>query len=284
MVWAHRTRRRSRPVGSARAWSSRIRYQPPAGDAGALACGAVSVSGQHPTGPEPVVPPPGGGRRLSVGDLLVAVGGVLIVIFSFAPFVAYDKALVESAAGAGSPDFDGWYSAWSAQTFMAPLTWFVVVAGLLLAALAVLRLVRGGNPARGGISATVAELGLALFAFFVLIGYALSAKDMMFGVDDINAEVRAVFDFPLGFSWGGMLMLAGAVLALAGALITHFDLVPALRRASPSAASQPATPYQAPTYPPPMEFHQQQSGGLPPQQPYPPPVQFHEQGRDQEPS
>jgi uncharacterized integral membrane protein len=212
-------------------------------------------------------------QRPTVGDVLVAAGGTVIFLFSFAPFVAYDDALVRSARG-DDAGFSGRFSAWSAQTFMAPLTWFVIVAGLLLVALAAVRIARGGDPARLGVSAGQAQLGLGMFVFFVLLGYALANKDMMFGIDDVNADVRAVLDFPLTFGWGGVLMLVGAVLALGGALLNHFGIDP-LRPARP-----PATPYQAPTYPPPVEFHDVPTD-QPQSQPYPPPVQFHEQSNEQ---
>jgi uncharacterized integral membrane protein len=205
--------------------------------------------------------------------VLVAAGGTVIFLFSFAPFVAYDDALVRSAQG-DDAGFSGRFSAWSAETFMAPLTWFVIVAGLLLVALAAVRVVRGGDPVRLRVSASQAQLGLGLFVFFVLLGYALAAKDMMFGIDDVNADVRAVLDFPLTFGWGGVLMLVGAVLALGGALLNHFGVNPLHPARRPTPVPRPST------YPPPVEFHEQPTD-RPPPQPYPPPVQFHEQSTDQ---
>lgn len=215
-------------------------------------------------------------QRPTVGDVLVAAGGTVIFLFSFAPFVAYEEALVRATAGENA-NFTGRFPAWSAQTFMAPLTWFVVVAGLLLVALAAVRILGGGNPARLGVSASQAQLGLGLFAFFVLLGYSLAPKDMLFGIDDADPDTRAILDFPLHFAWGGVLMLVGAVLALGGALLNHFGIDP-LRPARPPARPDQGRADQ--TYPPPVEFHDVPTE-QPRSQPYPPPVRFHEQSNEQ---
>src|SRR5690606_34528355 len=66
--------------------------------------------------------------RVGLGDALAAVGAVLVVLFSFAPFVGYtDSDLIEEAIERNVPT---WYSAWAVETFMAPLSWLIVFAAL----------------------------------------------------------------------------------------------------------------------------------------------------------
>ena len=226
-------------------------------------------------------------RRIALSDLLTAFGGLLIFAFSFAPFVAYDDDFADLVARSQNRDFDGWYMAWSLQTFMAPLTWFVIIAGLLLLASAVLRILRGGNPSRFGLSLTGVQLGLALFAFFVLVGYTLSDKQINFGLDEFaDEEIR---DFDLSISWGGVLMLLGALIALAGAVLAHMNIGPVFDGGAP--AGQPgADPTQAiqqqqQQYQQTGTFPQQQQPGYPQQQQgYPPQQQgYPQQGYEQQP-
>jgi hypothetical protein len=206
----------------------------------------TEVFGAPPTTGQYAPPPPQGGGRLggaggraqtmakaqfaalrarppAIGDMLIMGGGLFVFLWSFAPFVSYDDELVASLNRGDGPDIDGSYSAWAAETFMAPLTWWVVLAALLLIVLAVLRY-RRGEVRLPGATLTGLQFGLGLFVFFVLLGYALSNKEMTFGLDEINEQARAVVNTDLSFAWGGMLMLIGALVALVGAVLNHFNV------------------------------------------------------------
>lgn len=154
------------------------------------------------------------------------VGGTLIFSFSFAPFVAYDERLVEAMAE-GRAEFPESFSAWSTETFMAPITWWAIVAGALLAALGILRFATGRDVSLAGFRATPLQLALALYAFLLLLGYSVADKQQTFGYDPRGEFV----DFPLDphFAWGGVLMLIGAAIGLIGAVLNHI-LRPATAR------------------------------------------------------
>jgi hypothetical protein len=151
---------------------------------------------------------------------------VFVFLFSFAPFVRYPDTVVTDAARAGVA-FDGWYSAWSAQMFMAPLSWWPILAGLGVAGIAVLRMGTGRDPEFLRFRAGRVQVGLALAALFVLFGYAVSQKQTGFGLDGFlvsrNDLVQNSLTRPR-FGWGGALMLFGAVMGVAGALLNHFKV------------------------------------------------------------
>jgi hypothetical protein len=179
-------------------------------------------------------------RPPAIGDMLIMGGGTFVFLWSFAPFVSYNDELVNSLNRGSGADIDGSYSAWATETFMAPLTWWIILAGVALVALSVLRY-RRGEVRLPGATLTGLQFGLALFVFFVLLGYALSDKDMTFGIDEINEEAQALVDADLSFSWGGVLMIVGALAALAGAVLNHFGIGPRARR-DPIGAPLPPQP------------------------------------------
>ncbi|GIJ45685.1 hypothetical protein Val02_25710 [Virgisporangium aliadipatigenens] len=179
-------------------------------------------------------------RPPAIGDMLIMGGGAFVFLWSFAPFVSYNDELIASVNSGNGKDIDGSYSAWAAETFMAPLTWWVVLAGIVLVALSVLRY-RRGEVRLPGATLTGLQFGLALFVFFVLLGYALSNKDMTFGIDEINEQAEALVDADLSYAWGGVLMLIGALAALAGAVLNHFNVAPRARR-DPIGAPLPPEP------------------------------------------
>jgi hypothetical protein len=137
---------------------------------------------------------------------MVMLGGLLILGFSFAPFVSY-QAIV--------PDFRlGTYevntSAWEWTAYLAPLTWFVILGGLFLLALGLTHMLSGE---RRLFTFQVSQLQLlvALYALSVLVGYALTGKT----IATVNVlGTRADGDF----AWGGVLMLVGALIATVGAV------------------------------------------------------------------
>ncbi|QSB14318.1 hypothetical protein JQS43_22920 [Natronosporangium hydrolyticum] len=224
-------------------------------------------------GMEPDTP---GRRRLRVhlGDLLVLIGAVFVVAFSFAPFVSYSPRAQESLF-AFAPEISPHFSAWSPQTFMVPLTTFVVVAALLAIAAAIVRVVLGRDPHLFGFRLRQIEVGLALFLVAVLLGFVTSEKYAVFGARRIS-QLDPTFepaDSALDTGWGAVLMLIGSLLLLVGAVLNHFTVGPELpiggRRRSPPPAPPSAAP--APGPPPPGPPPPGSSfGGPPPPGPPPP--------------
>jgi hypothetical protein len=170
----------------------------------------------------PLMPTPAPVRsgRAHLGDLLVGLGGLMILAFSFAPFVSYDPRLMK-ITNAENTDFQVWFSAWSTQMFMAPITWWVVFAGVLLVAVAAARFVADRDLTLSGFTATQLELAFGLFAFLVLLGYALADKQYVFG-QELSPRFLNLTIEP-HFAWGGVAMLAGSIVALMGALLNHIS-------------------------------------------------------------
>jgi hypothetical protein len=166
--------------------------------------------------------PKAGGFNLRMADALVAVGGLLIFLFSFAPFV--------SAGGYST-------SAWHV---VAPVVVFVVLAGVLLVATAFLDTFWHRGKQYVGVNRHHVQVGLALYTLVTLIGFALASTDGG------------------GFGWGAIFMLIGSLVATAGALLNHFNLmqdslpIPSGRgRTAPTGYAPPvqATPVDPATTP-----------------------------------
>lgn len=239
---------------------------------------------QQPVSAAPAAPR--GSRTLTLGDLLAGVGGLVIFFFSFAPFVSYDEDFIRLLKEDAPRDFPEWFSAWSVQTFMGPLSWWPVLAGLLLIALTALRFALPRDFELVGMRFNHLQVGLSLFAFFVLFGYAVSGKYAFFA-EEITNEVAdgmrriASVDVELSFGWGGYLMLVGSIVAVTGAVLNQLGVGPTLWPSPPKPVGYPqqGTVYgqPAPGYP------QQQVYGAPhgyPAQPgYQPeqPVAFQQQ-------
>jgi hypothetical protein len=224
------------------------------------------------------------GRRIRLGDLLVLIGGLVVFLFSFAPFVTYPDLAINEIVGAGEVTFDGWFMAWSTQMFMAPLTWWVIFAGLGLVALAIVRTMTGRDPELLRFRASQYQVGLGLFAFLVLLGYALSQKQISFGFDKaISGDIPGYELYRPFFGWGGYLMLIGALVAAVGAVLNHFDIGPAfaLPTSAPAAQQWPsngpaypaATPGQAGAFPAAGQVQYQHPGA-----PAPAPMQYQQPG------
>jgi hypothetical protein len=206
-------------------------------------------------------------RRLTLGDAVAAFGGLLVFAFSFAPFVSYDDAFQQQLAKDNLPT---WFSAWSAETFMGPLTWFVVLAGMITIGLAATHLAVPRGRELLGFRLGHPQIGVALFAFLVTFGYATSDKDVIFG-HDLNVSLGQALlrgGLSFSFSWGGYLMLFGTVLAVAGAVLSYLEVGPVLYPQPPRPARWPGQPGQPGGYPPPP------AAGYPPPPPggYPPPA------------
>jgi hypothetical protein len=232
---------------------------------------------------------PAVGRRVRLGDLLTLIGGVFVFFFSFAPFMTYPDSAVSELIDGGRSTFDGWFMAWSTQMFMAPLTWWVIFAGLGLIGLSAVRFLTGRDPELLRFRTSQLQLAFALFAFFVLLGYALSHKQISFGLDKyLGADAREYELYRPSFGWGGYLMLIGAIVATAGAVLNHFNLgpdfaIPTKVASNPPSAQQwPGGAYPPPAPPPGQEGVFPAGARSPyPQQGYPPAP--HQQGFGQPP-
>jgi hypothetical protein len=199
-------------------------------------------------------------RALRLGDLLALGGALVVFVFSFAPFVTVT---IPAALTGGA--VTAWQNAWATEVFMAPLTWFVILAGLLLIAAATVRYMTGRNSELVGFRLTQLELGLALFMLVVLFSMVTSEKHVIFGA---RARQFGEGGAALDLGWGAILMLVGALAAAAGAVLTHLAVGPVV---FPRPAGPPQPPPGQPYGPP----QAGQPYGPPPQpgQPYAPPMQ-----------
>jgi hypothetical protein len=215
-------------------------------------------------------------KFLRLGDALALGGSLLVFVFSFTPFVTVS---IPALLG-GVEDSQ---NAWATETFMAPLTWFVVLAGLLQIAAVAVRYLGGRDPELLGFRLTQLEVGLGLFMLVVLFSMVTSEKHVIFGA---AARVQGEGGAKLETGWGAILILVGALAAAVGAVLTHLSVGPTIFprpvAAAPSPGyGQPTTegePYPQsypapPTAPPagPQPYAQTPAGPQPPEaQPYAP--------------
>jgi hypothetical protein len=161
-----------------------------------------------------------------LSDALVMLGGLMILGFSFAPFVSYRAVMRNGRFSeyATNP------SAWEWTAYLAPLTWFVVLAGLFLLALGLGRAL-SGDRTLFTFKMSQLQLVIAAYAASVLIGYALVDKSLLSGasVEFMGARMQVSAPQVAEFGWGGVLMLIGALIALIGALLNLLQL-PAFSR------------------------------------------------------
>jgi hypothetical protein len=212
----------------------------------------IPDSGAAVPPPPPVPASPSPPRDLRLGDLLVVVGALTVFAFSFAPFVEYGQRAQQElfALVDVSPQFN----AWSLQTFMVPLTTFVVVAALLGIVAVAARFALRRDPNLLGFRLRQLEVGLALFGFAVLLGMVASDKYAVIGARRL-ADADPAFrleDVALDTGWGAVLMLIGTVVALVGALLNHFSVGPTFSVGAGATPPPPAGygPWQdAPTQP-----------------------------------
>lgn len=166
--------------------------------------------------PTTATPPPGArGHAVAqvppIGDLMVMFGGLMVIGFSFAPFVSY--------AGRSDRLIEGVTvnrSAWECSAFLAPLTYFVILAGLFLVALGLSHLLSGERRILGFRTSQL-QILVAAYAASILVGYALTEKSFPVNVSFLDAQLE------IGngeFAWGGVLMLVGSLLAVVGAVVT----------------------------------------------------------------
>lgn len=195
-------------------------------------------------------PYPAPAKTLRLGDALELGGSLFVFAFSFAPFVTIS---VPTLIAAGLAD---WQNAWATETFMAPLTWFVVLAGLLQIGAVVLRYLRGHAPGLLGFRLPQLEVGLGLFMLVVLFGMVTSEKHIIFGAADLQPAERA----ELNVGWGAILMLIGALAAAVGGVLTHLSVGPVI---FPRPTGPVPPPAAGPSYSPAGEPYPPAATGQP---------------------
>jgi hypothetical protein len=186
-------------------------------------------------------------RPLLLGDLLAGAASLVLFFASFTPFVSYDNAKL--TADLEKLGLSTWFTAWSGQTFMAPLTWFAILSALAVVAISAVRYLRGGDRRLLTFTLPQLQLVLAVFSAITLIGYAASRKSVLFGADYAavigKAQATTAFDTRLSLSFGGYVMLVAALVAVAGAALNVLGiervLLPRAPKPAPAPRSAPRT-------------------------------------------
>lgn len=213
--------------------------------------------------------PPSPPRTVPLGDLLAAGGALLVFAFSFAPFVRYGGEMSQGAEIDGvSPNFN----AWSTELFMVPLTTFVVVAAMLVMAAVGVRFGLRRELSALGFRMRQIEVGLGLFMFVVLLGMIASDKHAFFGARRFSdSDPFLLTQSRMDVGWGAVLMLIGAMIALAGTVLAHFSIGPNIAVGAKSAPPPPPPPPPPATGYGQWQSPPQQSSQQPSQPPQPPP-------------
>lgn len=163
-------------------------------------------------------------RKFTLGDALTAVGGLLVFVFSFLPFVTYNDDLTEVLKRS---DMATWFNAWAPETFMAPLTWFACLAALSLLALVTIRYFANTPKHILGFSLHQLEMSFSLFSALTLTCYATANKSAVFG-SEWAKQASPTYATGVHFGIGGYLMLIFAILALLGAILSYYRVGPIL--------------------------------------------------------
>ncbi|MGH3546272.1 MAG: hypothetical protein ACRDPW_10165 [Mycobacteriales bacterium] len=177
--------------------------------------------------------------RFRVGDALSVVGGIFVFLFSFLPFVSYNGSLRDPIERSG---FDTWFNAWEAQTFMAPLTWFVVVAALASGGLSIATYLLRRQVTVLSFTTVQLQVMTSAFSFLTLLGYAVSAKSVVFGSSYAQYLGGGSFADGIDFAVGGYLMTSFALLCGVGAVMNLYNVGPAL---FPRGVAAPPSPSAA---------------------------------------
>ena len=170
--------------------------------------------------PTPAAAP--SGLYIRLADALVAAGALLILLFSWAPMVS-PKLSVRS-----DPTFHS--SLWR---WLSPLGLFVVLAVLLLLATAFLDTFWQRSKPLVGLHRHHVQVGLELFVIVDIFGMMLA--DPFASIEGLGSV--------LGVGWGGVMMLLFALIATAGAILNHFNMLQnplSLPKPAPAVGYPPA--------------------------------------------
>jgi hypothetical protein len=163
-------------------------------------------------------------RRLSVGGLIATLGAIMLLIGSFAPFVAYggSTAALQRLAQSGAPDS---YPAWSTRTFMFPLSVLPVVFAVVVVTMMALGVRRSSGAVPLPFGSRQLMVASALGALVTLFGYAMSTKALLF---EPAISAPAAAGVTVGFGGGGLTMLLAALAMAAGAVMHLMGVGPEL--------------------------------------------------------
>jgi hypothetical protein len=139
-------------------------------------------------------PKPASALSIKLADLIVGVGALIILLFSFGPVVSYPI---------GGYNLPG-RSLWS---WLSPLGLFVILAALLLLGTAIADVWWKRDKQLAGVHRHHVQVGLALYVLFTVIGLCF-------------ASIGGV---SIGIGWGGIFEILGALVVTAGALLNHFE-------------------------------------------------------------
>jgi hypothetical protein len=170
--------------------------------------------------PTPAASP--SGLYIRLADALVAVGALLILLFSWAPMVTPTISSRDDARFHSS--------LWS---WLSPLGLFVVLAVLMLLATAVLDTFWHREKQLVGLHRHHVQVGLALFVLVDIFGMMLA---------DPFSSLEGLGNL-LSVGWGGVMMLLFALIATAGAVLNHFNMLQnplSLPKSAPAVTYPPA--------------------------------------------
>jgi hypothetical protein len=185
-----------------------------------------------PSQPQYSVPAPKGasGAYIRAADGLVAVGALIVFFFSFAPFIsAPSETFAGTTVGGGSEN------AWKVER---PVVMFVVFAAILLIATSVIDTWWKREEQKVGLNRHHVQVGLSLYVFVTLLAFAFTDKG------------------GASFGWGAIFMLLGSIVAAAGAILNHFNMLqgPLSLPSSGSSAAPAAYPPAPQGYAPPQGY------------------------------
>jgi hypothetical protein len=168
--------------------------------------------------------------RMTQADGLVAVGALIILLFSWGSVVSYN--IPDALRRLGVSDSDLGLSGTSLWSYLRPLGIFVILAALILLATALIDVWWKRDEAKVGVNRHHLQVGLALFVLVDIFGMGLTGGD---GVS---------------MGWGAIVQLLGALIATAGAVLNHLNQLQTPLPIPVGGSSKPAPTYPATQYSP----------------------------------
>jgi hypothetical protein len=168
--------------------------------------------------------------RMTMADGLVAVGALIILLFSWGRVVTIDG--LDELKKLGLSDSDLHIPGTSLWSYLRPLGIFVILATLLLLASALVDVWWKRDEPKVGVNRHHLQVFLALFILIDIFGMGLSGGD---GVS---------------IGWGAIVQLLGALIATAGAILNHLGQLQNVLPIPTGGGSKPAPTYPATQYSP----------------------------------